>query len=466
MKNVNNPVGKPTVVEIKVPKEIKQINTSIPVFIGYTEKCGNEDSPIVKKEINSVFVSEAIRIDTFEQYQKIFGTCPDEPVTITIEETSTQQQGNANQLTVKAGLSNPTVHTMYYHMKMYFANGGGLCYVISVGDTNTEVIHCNHLLAGLQMARLFEDIAVLVVPQLVYLSPSEVSIIYQEMLKHAGELNRFAILDCYHNNHPFDIRGAVGENYLSFGAAYHPYLKTTLQFKINTSNLKVIYYRDKEPDRDKNSFASLSSDLQKLVIDELNNLSPTLPPSSAIAGVYANTDQAKGVWTAPANVKLSMVEEPTVKITNEEQPQFITRAPDGKSINLIRSFEGKGVLVIGARTLTGNDPEWKYVSMRRLFNMIEESIARTTRTFIFDDNNPATWVRIQALIENYLMKLWYAGILQGAQPEHAFHVRVGLGETMTAQDIEEGKLIIDVGVAPVIPAEFMMFKIVHSMKSK
>ncbi len=138
-------------------------------------------------------------------------------------------------------------------------------------------------------------------------------------------------------------------------------------------------------------------------------------------------------------------------------------ATTGKSVNAIRSFTGKGPLVWGARTLAGNDNEWRYVSVRRLFIFVEESVKKATEAFVFEPNDANTWVKIQAMIENFLTTLWRQGALQGVKPEHAFYVAVGLGKTMTALDILEGRMIIEIGMAAVRPAEFIILRFSHKM---
>ncbi|SOD92840.1 phage tail sheath family protein [Spirosoma fluviale] len=188
-----------------------------------------------------------------------------------------------------------------------------------------------------------------------------------------------------------------------------------------------------------------------------------LPPSGAIAGVYASTDRDRGVWKAPANVSLNAVVGPGVKISQEQQGEYNVDVNSGKSINIIRTFTGKGTLVWGARTLAGNDNEWRYVPVRRLFNFVEESVKKATEQFVFEPNDANTWVKVQAMIENFLNTLWRQGALQGIKPEHAFYVAVGLGKTMTPLDILEGRMIIEIGMAAVRPAEFIILKFSHKM---
>lgn len=197
---------------------------------------------------------------------------------------------------------------------------------------------------------------------------------------------------------------------------------------------------------------------------EINKVKVILPPSSLIAGVYAKVDSNIGVWKAPANISLNYVVKPTVKITNDMQDRLNVDTIAGKSINAIRSFTGKGTLVWGARTLAGNDNEWRFVSVTRFFNMVEESVKNATQQFVFDPNDANTWVKVRAMIENFLILQWRAGALAGAKPEQAFYVRVGLGQTMTAMDVLEGKMIVEIGMAVVRPAEFIILKFSHKMQ--
>ena len=188
-----------------------------------------------------------------------------------------------------------------------------------------------------------------------------------------------------------------------------------------------------------------------------------LPPSGAIAGVYAATDRERGVWKAPANTSLNAVIAPAVNISHEQQGEFNVDVNAGKSINIIRPFRGKGTLVWGARTLAGNDNEWRYISVRRFFNFVEESTKKATEQFVFEPNDANTWVKVQGMIENFLTTLWRQGALQGIKPEHAFYVAVGLGKTMTPLDILEGRMIIEIGMAAVRPAEFIILRFSHKM---
>lgn len=206
------------------------------------------------------------------------------------------------------------------------------------------------------------------------------------------------------------------------------------------------------------------SPLYKSILTGIKQQGLVLPPSGAIAGVYAKVDNLRGVWKAPANIGLNSVNEPVVNLSAKDQEGLNVDEVAGKSINVVRAFTGKGNLVWGARTLAGNDNEWRYVSVRRFFNMVEESVKKTTEQFVFEPNDANTWVRIRSMIENFLTNQWRNGALAGAKTEDAFYVRVGLGQTMTAQDILNGILNVEIGMAVVRPAEFIVLKFSHKLQ--
>jgi len=190
----------------------------------------------------------------------------------------------------------------------------------------------------------------------------------------------------------------------------------------------------------------------------------SLPPSAAMAGIYATIDANRGVFKAPANVSLTGVNGLTYTIDDREQEGLNVDANAGKSINAIRAFTGKGTLVWGARTLAGNDNEWRYIPVTRFFIFAEESIKKAIEPFVFETNDANTWTKIKALISNFLTVQWRSGALAGAKPNQAFFVKVGLGETMTALDILEGRMIVEIGLAVVRPAEFIILRFSHKMQ--
>lgn len=180
-----------------------------------------------------------------------------------------------------------------------------------------------------------------------------------------------------------------------------------------------------------------------------------MPPSGAIAGMYARVDGVRGVHKAPANEALAGVVGLETSVTEEEQDEL---NPVG--VNVIRFFSGRGIIVWGARTIAsgGGDPSWKYVNIRRLFIFLEESIERATGWVVFEPNNEKLWARVRATITEFLTKIWRDGALMGTKAEEAFFVKCDRS-TMTQDDIDNGRLICLIGVAPLKPAEFIIFKI-------
>ena len=284
--------------------------------------------------------------------------------------------------------------------------------------------------------------------------------LYNSALSQAELMkDRFVIMDVLGDDVIF--REEVTAKGLNYGAAYHPKLKTVLSYDFNEVDVLVTGASGIK------TLAELklkNSELYNQAKKAIESKPVVLAPSSAMAGVYAKVDSTSGVFKAPANVGLNFVEAPTVKISDREQDALNVDATSGKSINAIRNFTGKGILVWGARTLDGNSNEWRYVSVRRFFNMVEESVKKATERFVFEPNTANTWIRVQTMIENFLNQQWQDGALAGSKPEEAYYVSVGLNKTMSAQDILEGRMIIEVGMAAVRPAEFIVLRFSHKLQ--
>ncbi|GAA0473549.1 hypothetical protein Aca07nite_56630 [Actinoplanes capillaceus] len=186
----------------------------------------------------------------------------------------------------------------------------------------------------------------------------------------------------------------------------------------------------------------------------------TVPPSGFVAGVFARTDRLRGVHKAPGNEAVTGIVGLSQSYTQRRQDLL---NPGG--VNLIRAFPGRGTRLWGARNAT-DDTQWRYVNVRRLFNMIETSVDRATQWVVFEPNTARTWIRIKVSVENFLDQQWRAGALAGTKPEQAYRVRVGLGETMTETDIDQGLIITEVAIAPAKPAEFVVFRFSHKRLSE
>jgi hypothetical protein len=325
------------------------------------------------------------------------------------------------------------------------------------------------LQAGLDALKAWDEPTIIVFPEGQSISNESqyYSLIAQAIDQCRVLQDRFTLVDIHHSLLPnsqtpnttttiANFRTAFSlNNDLNYAAAYYPNLKTTFDFPYDTSAVNVIIITDSIAAAavKLNTLKNSDNAAYNLCLEKIRSqLSPTLPPTPAIAGIYAKVDGSRGVWKAPANVSVNSIYDVTDFITDAEQDDMNIDPGSGKSVNAIRPFSGKGILVWGARTLQGNDAEWKYISVRRFFIMVEESA----------DAN--TWVKVRAMLENYLTLLWRQGALAGAKPEHAFFVKCGLGQTMTAQDILDGKLIVEIGMAAVRPAEFIILRFMHKLQ--
>lgn len=357
---------------------------------------------------------------------------------------------------------------------MYFINGGGPCYIISIGST-TDTPDSEDYDNGLLACEAEDEPTIIVFPDAINtLDEGDYYTLMSSAIDLCAKLqDRFTLVDVHTpgTNNTTTISGfrtAFTKNdNLNYAAVYYPSLKTTFDFEYSEADVDVIINTG-GVDAAAVTLASLRSSetaIYNACLSKIREkLSPTLPPSSAMAGVYAKVDASRGVWKAPANVSLNAVYDLTAKISEAEQGGMNIDPTTGKSVNAIRMFQGKGYLVWGARTLAGNDNEWRYVNVRRFFIMVEESSKKATMQFVFEPNDANTWVKLRAMLENYLTLLWRQGALAGAKPEHAFYVRCGLGQTMTAQDILEGRLIVEIGMAAVRPAEFIILRFSHKMQ--
>lgn len=185
-----------------------------------------------------------------------------------------------------------------------------------------------------------------------------------------------------------------------------------------------------------------------------------VPPSGFVAGVFARTDRDRGVHKAPGNERVTGIVGLSQSYTQRRQDLL-----NPGSVNLIRAFPGRGSRIWGARNAT-DDTAWRYVNVRRLFNMIETSVEDGTQWVVFEPNTAQTWIRIKASLENFLDQQWRAGALAGSKPEEAYRVRVGLGQTMSETDIDLGLVITEVAIAPAKPAEFVIFRFSHKRLSE
>ena len=553
-----------------LPPSVAQVSTAIPVFIGYTQ---------VIERNGSSLVNVPVRISTFLEFKTIFGGADGMKFTIALD-------AGKNILAITPDPAGKK-HQLYYALDHFFKNGGSNCYVVSIGTYHSPKTKADFEAALAAIAKEDEP-TLLLLPEAATLDANDYYDLCQQALKQCQELGvRFCVLDVLTNDKASDtanvqnFRNGVGSNNLKYGAAYYPYLNTSLNYVYNDADISITGLPDdslssntsttqpaavifsKEVGGIRVSYTGTAADAPTVEVTrgsgtqgvaititgkalsitnvgqngkagtvvleawnklaekenfsiellddgaqmvsatsetaltspmapasgnstasaktlkdiqqsqtalyntlklELNKLRVTLPPSPGVAGVYAAVDRERGVWKAPANVSLNAVISTTSKISANDQERLNVDENGGKSINAIRSFFGKGTLIWGARTLAGNDNEWRYVPVRRLFNMVEESAKKASYFAVFEPNNPVTWLKVKGMLESYLYGLWQQGALAGSSPKAAYYVNIGLGTTMTQQDILEGRMIVEIGIAAVRPAEFIILRFSHKLQ--
>ena len=466
------------------------VQTAVPAFIGYTEKAS--------RGAKSLF-NEPTKISSMGQYEELFGGPPATKLNITPSE--------AAPASFDLKFNDATRYLMYYAMRLFYNNGGADCYIVSVG-TYSDKIEASKLNdpkgGGLTSLEKHLEPTIVVVPDAILLTPNDCLSLQAAILSHCGYKmkNRFALLDVIDGDkeRTFDdedvinkFREGIGSNFLQWGAAYYPYLNTTIlsgsdidfTFIENSDGLMEILNKEVD-DRlaadditearaegikaeiakiadttESDAIQSLKGTLSaispklNLVLETISTMINVMPPSSAMAGALSMVDSSVNVAKAPANVSLGAVVSPTVNINNDNQ-EDLNLPLNGKAVNAIRSFQGKGTLVWGARTLEGNSKDYRYISVRRTMTYLEQSIKFAAEAYVFAPNNSTTWSTLKSTVSNFLTNQWQSGLLAGTSPEDAFEVEIGLGMTMTPNDILDGILKMTVRVALTRPAEFIV----------
>ncbi|MFK7972553.1 MAG: phage tail sheath family protein [Bacteroidia bacterium] len=468
----------------KFPPSVAAVETAIPAFIGYTRLTSYQGNTLLNRPV---------KIKSLVEYEAVFGARL-ETFTVAVNTLNGGTPTEQNVIDTAPVAPAPFNFRMYYALQHYFSNGGGPCYVCSVGADSGALALVNFQ-NGLAAIGREDEPTLLLFPDAVGLSNGDFYTLMQDSLSQCNTLqDRFALVDVFNGNLDYTavggtdvinatqagdtftgLREGVGTNNLKYGAAYYPWLETLFTYNYDEAAVTVtgtlnnaavpgsMVLRNNEPGEEANSLYHQANDLYHTIKDQITAMPIILPPSAAVAGIYAAVDRDRGVWKAPANVSVRAIKRPSVAIDSASQ-EDLNVTTSGKSVNAIRSFTGKGHLVWGARTLAGNDNEWRYVPVRRFFNMVEESVKKASEGFVFEPNDAGTWNKIRAMIENFLTLQWRAGALAGAKPEDAFYVRVGLGQTMTSLDVLEGRMIVEIGMAAVRPAEFIILRFSHKMQ--
>lgn len=519
------------------------VPTAVPVFIGHTQKADRDGNSLLFKPT---------KVKSLAEYREMFGQGP-----TTTFKIGKGEAGPSLEFDTK------TRFLLFSGLRLFYSNGGGECYILSVGTYN-EDLDPEKFSEALGILTKEQEPTIVCVPDAVLFGKDDCYSLYKDMLQHCGAKmrSRVALVDVWggydaRNKDKMvqDFRENIGQNQLAFGAVYYPWVHTTVvpasevDFR-NISNRKDfanLLFADikaamgisgggeenaknlaaankiidgikdeagidaavkkigndkittKEKDVAKaqaelkkaaaaayagggdpadagklaqiesavnqvlddnadpkiiNSTVGALSPLYKMVMKNIREELNLLPPSPAMCGVYALVDSQEGVHKAPANVSLNSVVRPSFPVNSDDQ-EDLNSPLSGKAINAIRSFVGKGVLVWGARSMDANSQDWRYISVRRTLIMIEQSIKNSVEAYVFEPNTARTWLKLKTSIDNFLTEVWKNGSLAGSTPSQAFEVNVGLGSTMTPNDILEGIMRVSIKVAITRPAEFI-----------
>jgi phage tail sheath protein FI len=502
------------------PNSVVAVATAVPAFIGYTPSALYEGKS---------YTNVAQKITSFAEFKAIY-CLPDPP-----PPASPVKQYNPEYYLVKQKafptkgdymlidgtyyslMPDPnTVYYLYNSVRLFYENGGGDAYIVSVGaygppSKNPATpgdqlinpnVQLNDLMNGLALLKNEEEPTMYICPEATLLSVENNGTLMQEMLLQCTEMQTaVCIFDVIGVKDPDPIlftnditefRNRTGSVGLNYGTAYYPFIGTTIMQNedIDYTNLfggdikqlaPLLSIGGSTDAAVQAILANISNPSSTLTVTQNNNAlvnasktystiikhvlkdANMLPPSGAMAGVITTIDNEQGVWEAPANTSIVGASYLPIRLSASQQGGLNVDAVSGKSINAIRFFNGLGILVWGARTLDGNSLDWKYLPVRRTMTFLEQSCKLAAHAYVFQPNDKNTWEAVKSMISSFLTTIWKEGGLQGASPADAFSVECGLGVTMTSEDLLLGFMKVMVKVAVVHPAEFIVITFQQQM---
>lgn len=496
------------------------VATAVPAFIGYTPQAMYEGKS---------YTNVPTKITSFSDFKAIF-CIPSQPAPADpakqyspqyylIEQKSLPEKGDYIMVGNSYYSIVPDPNTIYYlynSIKLFYENGGGDAYIVSVGSYGEASgkpmtpgdqivnpnVQLNDLAAGLGLLKNEEDPTMYICPEATLLSVANNATLMQEMLLQCTEMQTaVSIFDIIGGRNPDPImytadielfRNNTGAQGLDYGTAYYPFVGTSIMqsndidytnfFGGDIKQLDALLNPPSTPNTTAETIiTNIENDPTALTVSQYNNSLITasktygtivkhvladaniLPPSSGMAGVITTIDNQVGVWQSPANTSMVGAVSLPIKLSESQQGDLNVDAISGKSINAIRFFKGLGILIWGARTLDGNSQDWRYLSVRRTMIFLEQSCKLAAQAYVFEPNAKNTWEGVKAMISSFLTGIWKQGGLQGASAADAFSVECGLGSTMTSEDILNGFMNVTIKVAVVRPAEFIVLTFQQEM---
>lgn len=502
------------------PNSVVPVATAVPAFIGYTPTAIYEGKSYtnVPQKITSFEEFKAIYCfpdppppaSPAKQYN---------PEYYLVKQKSQPTKGDYMLIDSAYYSIVPDPNTIYYlynSIRLFYENGGGDAYIVSVGsygpasgnpmNPGDQIVNANvqlnDLMGGLALLANEQEPTMYICPEATLLSIDNNGTLMQEMLLQCTQMQTaVSIFDIIGGRNPDPImytndietfRNNTGALGLNYGTAYYPFIGTTIMqnqdidytnlFGGDTKQLAALLNPADNPNPSVAAImTNMSSPNSALTVTQNNNAlinasktysliikhvlsdANILPPSGAMAGVIATTDNEQGVWYAPANTSIVGTASLPIRLSETQQGDLNMDAVSGKSINAIRFFNGLGILVWGARTLDGNSLDWKYLPVRRTMTFLEQSCKLAANAYVFQPNDKNTWEAVKAMISSFLTSIWKEGGLQGASASDAFSVECGLGTTMTSDDLLNGFMKVTVKVAIVHPAEFIVLTFQQQM---
>ena len=510
-----------------IPLSVAGVETAIPAFIGYTETATQNGKSVTNTPIRITSLAEYIAIfggPNLVKFDMVVRSNTSDPAITAADDADASTAVPPVDITIGTTswtfvpAAGSRAFNLYGSLVLFYKNGGAACYVVSVGDYGAAV-DAGTLTVGLTAIQDESEPTMLVVPDAMALSSAtEFNKVIQPMLAQCLALgDRVAILDVWGSN---DLRklndvpklindfrsGVTVTDSLSYGTAYFPSLVTavfgasdmsfanlsdasrpllvkalgeeaamahpTIPADV-TSNITLVGNAPPAAAADHATWDTNNATATKnlanalpvvrqlfgVMADKLN----ILPASGAMAGVFTFSDNTRGVWNAPANIGLSAVVAPTVKMSDYAKDD-LNLPSEGTAVNAIRDVVGQGTLVCGARTLDGNSEDHRYIQVRRTLIYVEQSIMMALKPFVFAANDAPTWVSVIAMISNFLTGLWTQGGLMGTKASEAFTVQCGLGSTMTGQDVLDGYMMVLVMLQVTHPGTFIELTFTQKME--
>jgi phage tail sheath protein FI len=504
------------------PNSVVPVATAVPAFIGYTPQATYEGRSYTNTAVKITSFADfqaffcypdpATQASPAKQY---------DPQYYLVQQKSQPVKGDyiiSDGVYYSILPDQNTIYYFYNSIRLFYQNGGGDAYIVSVGpygppskspiNPGDQIINpnvkLNDLLNGLALLKNEQEPTMYICPEATLLSVADNATLMQAMLLQCTAMQTaIAVFDVIGGRNPDPIlytndiqtfRNNTGVTGLDYGTAYYPFVGTTVMQNqdIDYTNLfggdvkqlaPLLNPADNPNPAVATILANIDNPASGLTVAQNNNALLTasqtysliinhiladaniLPPSAAMAGIMTSIDNQDGVWQAPANTSIVGAASLPISLSDSQQANLNVDAVSGKSINAIRSFNGKGILVWGARTLDGNSLDWRYLSVRRTMIFLEQSCKLAARAYVFAPNDKNTWQAVIAIISNFLTSVWRQGGLQGASPSDAFSVACGLGSTMTGEDILNGFMNVTILVALVHPAEFLVISFQQQMQS-